>query len=109
MKIEVGKVYKCGDTFVYIESKSSKLDSWLMNPYIGISCTSDGEEASETCIGRFSETGDYGAWNVAALCYKLEELPKRETITVITAGSSLSIYYKDEFEQAVKHLKEVKQ
>lgn len=43
MKPEVGKVYKCGDTFVYIEYKSRKLEDWSLNPYIGISCSSDGK------------------------------------------------------------------
>lgn len=108
MKVEVGKVYKCGSRFVYIESKSSKLDSWHLNPYIGISCTSTVEEESESCsntyIGRFSTTGDFGAGNVLQLRYHLEELHARETITI---GSS--VYYKDEFEEATKHLKEVKQ
>lgn len=104
MKPEVGKVYKCGDTFVYIEYKSRKLEDWSLNPYIGISCSSDGKEAEKIHIGRFSSDGDDSGYNVPTLRHPLEELPKRETITI---GSS--VYYKDEFEAAVKHLKEVKQ
>lgn len=104
MKPEVGKVYKCGDTFVYIEYKSRKLEDWSLSPYIGISCSSDGTEAEETHIGRFSSDGWDSVNNVPTLRHPLEELPKRETITI---GSS--VYYKDEFEAAVKHLKEVKQ
>ena len=103
MKIEVGKVYKCGDTFVCIEYKSEKLEDWSLRPYIGISCSSDGTEAEETHVGRFSLDGDPGVGNPPCLRFWLEELPNRETITI---GSS--VYYKDEFEAATKHLKEVK-
>lgn len=103
MKVEVGKVYKCGDRFVYIEYKSKKLEDWSLRPYIGISCSSDGREVVETHIGRFSSDGEEARNNPPCLRFWLEELPKRETITI---GSS--IYYKDEFEEATKHLKEVK-
>jgi hypothetical protein len=86
MKVEVGKVYKCGNGYVYIEYKSRKLEDWLLNPYIGISCSSDGTEAEETHIGRFSSDGDDNVNNVPSLRHPLEELPKREIITI---GSSV--------------------
>lgn len=105
MKVEVGKVYKCGDTFVYIEYKSRKLDEWDMFEYIGLTCDKLGNLGSERpTLGRFSIVGGPSETNQEKLMQWLEEVSERETITI---GSS--VYYKDEFEAAVKHLKEVKQ
>lgn len=102
MKPEVGKVYKCGDTFVYIEYNSQKMMHHFR--YIGIECNERGFADSNSKVGRFDEDGQQSDSNAPCLRFWLEELPKRETITI---GSS--VYYKDEFEAAVKHLKEVKQ
>ncbi len=103
MKIEVGEVYKCGSEYVYIDSKSTKLEEWGLFSYIGITCGPLGRGVADTYIGRFRHDGDYSSVNTHSLKYPLKELPKRETITI---GSA--IYYKDEFEAATKHLKIVK-
>lgn len=104
MKIEVGKVYKCGHEYVYINSQSSKLESWqLLFSYIGISCRPDGGESCDTFIGRFSEGGINSNSNVLALRHDLKEIVERETITIL--GKTL---YKDEYEAAINELKEVK-
>jgi len=93
MRIEIGKVYKCGDTFVYIEGKSSKLRSWYLRYYIGIECDAKGNESKSTHIGRFSSYGEFSYTNPSALKFYLEDISKRETIKV---GDS--VFYKDEFE-----------
>lgn len=103
MKVEVGKVYKCGDTFVHIDYESGKLNGWGIFHYIGVSCLEDGGHAGNTVLGRFNWEGLASNCNVKELRHNLQSPLKRETITI---GSS--IYYKDEFEEATKHLKEVK-
>jgi len=109
MKVEVGKVYKCGGTYVYIDYESQSLTNRGLWGFIGIKCNSSGRiDGAYPFIGRFSSEGIYSDTNPDGLKAFLQELPERETITVITAGSSLSVYYKDEFEAATKHLKEVK-
>ena len=102
MQIEVGKVYKCGDTFVYIEYRSKKLEYYRQYEYIGIECNRDGSLHGCVSIGRFDFDGDYSMDNPENLEFNLEELLKRETIKV---GDS--VFYKDEFEAATKNLKRV--
>lgn len=102
MQIEVGKVYKCGYTFVYIEYKSQTLSKWQQYDYIGIECNKNGTKSTNTIIGCFSSDGEYSVDNPNRLHYWLEDITKRETIKV---GDS--VFYKDEFEAATKNLKRV--
>ncbi len=102
MQIEIGKVYKCGNTFVYIECKSPTLEGWQCYSYIGIECNKSGRATMTTRVGRYHEGGYPTHDNPHGLQFDLEELPKRETIQV---GDS--VFYKDEFEAATKNLKRV--
>lgn len=105
MKIEVGKVYKCGYAYVYIDYRSTALSKERMYPFVGIKCNKDGViDHWHTFIGRFSDIGEDADENPEGLKATLKEISKRETVTI---GSS--VYYKDEFEAATKHLREVKQ
>lgn len=105
MKIEVGKVYECGYAYVYIDYRSTALSKEGMYPFVGIRCNKDGVIGQgRTSIGRFSDIGEDAAENPEGLKATLKEISKRETVTI---GSS--VYYKDEFEAATKHLREVKQ
>lgn len=104
MQIEIGKVYKCGDTFVYIEYKSQTLSKWQQYDYIGIECTESGKCSGYSRVGRFYMDGDWSQDDSIGLRFRLEELPKRETIKV---GDS--VFYKDEFEAATKNLKRVEE
>lgn len=102
--LQVGKVYKCGDTFVLIEYKSQTLSKWRQYDYIGIECSGSGKCSLYSRVGRYHKTGHWSQDNNPALRYVLEELPKRETIQV---GDSK--FYLDEFEAATKSLKRVEE
>ncbi len=105
MQIEVGKVYKCGDTFVYIEYKSQTLQKLgSCYKYFGIRCDVNGKLSEYIQVGRFAGDGDYHRSNPTELRFILCEALKRETIKV---GDS--VFYKDEFEAATKNLKRVEE
>lgn len=95
MTIEVGKVYQCGHLLV-------KIVHWEQDVvmYIGLVCNDngDGEIGYGSYVHTYHSNGAPGQGSVDLRHY-LEELPKRDTITI---GSDT--YYKDEFEAATKHL-----
>ena len=94
MQVEVGKVYKCGDGYEYIDYQSQWLVS-IGNDYsfIGIRCDERGRPGPAK-VGKFSEDGDFSVLNPQQLCHQLQEIPKRETINIY--GKT---YYKDEYEK----------
>jgi hypothetical protein len=95
MQVEVGKVYKCGDDYVYIDYHSEWLES-VMNcfSFIGIHCDITGHPIKPV-VGKFDEIGDYALTNPQELRHVLQEIPKRETVTFY--GKT---YYRDEYEKA---------
>jgi hypothetical protein len=98
MQVEVGKVYKCGDGYVYIDYKSQ----WLEENdsdfcYVGIECGEYGVMKPWPVIGRFTVCGHYSCNNPQALRHIIKEIPKRETITLY--GKT---YYKDEYEKVAE-------
>lgn len=94
MKIEVGKVYKCGEGFVKIVVE---IETSLYPKYIGVKCWDTGQYyGSNPKIGIFYGCGTYDMGGH-------EEL--RQSLRVEVLGKTL---YKDEYEAAVNSCKEVR-
>ena len=96
MKIEVGKVYRCGDGYVCIVANTKNfdfIDSHAYKTYVGVGCGVNGNQNScET--GMFNDNGSYTTDNVPALCYDLQPLKTPQQIKL------------EELEQTIKNAQE---
>lgn len=86
MKVEVGKVYRCGNGHIKIIMKCD-LHKYH---YIGIQwdLENDRTTAGGIFVYLFEENGDYSPYNLFCFCHQLEELPsKKEEPIRLKVGS----------------------